>query len=151
MNLKGRIDADLKVAMLGRDAFLTELLRGLKSAILYQEVALKKREEGLSEAEIEQLFAREAKKRVEAAGYFDQGGNHVAAEKERHEKAAIEKYLPEQMSEAQLTVIIDEVISTTEATGFAAMGQVIGKIKAQVGNTADGALIAKIVKQKLGV
>jgi uncharacterized protein YqeY len=137
--------------MLGRDAFLAELLRGLKSAILYQEVALKKREEGLSEVEIEQVLGKEAKKRTEAAELFARGGNQESSEKELKEKAAIEKYLPEQMSEAELEIIIDEAISSTEATGPAAMGQVIGKVKAKVGNSADGALIARIAKQKLGV
>jgi len=151
MQLKGRIDADLKTAMLARDAFLSELLRGLKSAILYQEVALKKREEGLSDAEIEQVLAKEAKKRSEAAELFDRGGNHEAADKERREKTAIDGYLPTQLDEMQIAAIVDEVISGLDNAGPAAMGQVIGAVKAKTGTTADGAIIAQIVKQKLGV
>lgn len=149
MNLKGRIDADLKAAMLGRDAFLTELLRGLKSAILYEEVAKKKREEGLSDAEIEQVFAREAKKRDESAEMFDKGGKPELADKERREKEVIATYLPKQLSEAELATIVDEEIASLGASGPQAMGQVIGKVKARVGQAADGATVARLVKEKL--
>lgn len=149
--LKGRIDADLKTAMLGGDKFLTEVLRGLKSAILYKEVALKKREEGLSDAEIEQLFASEAKKRDESANLFEQGGNQESADKERSEKEIILGYLPQQLSEEEIAVIVDEEVANLGESGPQAMGKVIGSVKARTGSTADGAIIAKIVKTKLGV
>jgi len=149
MNLKGRIDADLKSAMLGRDAFLTELLRGLKSAIQYEEVAKKKRDEGLSDSEIEQVLAREAKKRDESAEMFDKGGIAEKADKERHEKEVIQTYLPKQLSEEELAVIVNEEIAASGASGPQAMGQVIGKVRARVGQAADGAMIARLVKEKL--
>lgn len=150
MALKQQIEADLKTALLGGDKLAVEVLRGLKSAILYEEVAKKKRETGLDDAEIEQLFAKECKKRDESAALFEQGGNTESAKKERDEKIIIEKYLPEQITEEKLTAIIDEVIAATGASGAQAMGQVIGQVRAKVGSTADGASIARIVKQKLG-
>ncbi|HEX4661985.1 MAG TPA: GatB/YqeY domain-containing protein [Candidatus Saccharimonadales bacterium] len=149
--LKGRIDADLKTAMLGGDKFLTEVLRGLKSAILYKEVALKKRDEGLSDAEIEQLFASEAKKRDESAALFEQGGNQESADKERREKEIILGYLPTQLSEGDIAVIVDEEVQKLGENGPQAMGKVIGAVKSRTGSTADGAIIARIVKTKLGV
>lgn len=149
--LKGRIDADLKTAMLGGDKFLTEVLRGLKSAILYKEVALKKREEGLSDAEIEQLFASEAKKRDESANLFEQGGNQESADKERSEKEIILGYLPQQLSEEEIAIIVDEEVANLGESGPQAMGKIIGAVKARTGSTADGAIIARIVKTKLGV
>ena len=149
MNLKGRINADLKSAMLGRDAFLTELLRGLKSAIQYEEVAKNKREEGLSDSEIEQVLAREAKKRDESAEMFDKGGNAEKADKERREKEVIQTYLPKQLSEEELAVIVNEEIAASGASGPQAMGQVIGKVRARVGQAADGAMIARLVKEKI--
>lgn len=151
MNLKGRIDADLKTAMLTGDKFLTSVLRGLKSAIMYQEIALKKREAGLDESQIEQLLAKEAKKREESAVLYERGGNQPAADKERRERSAILGYLPEQMGEDELGLIIDEEIAASSATGAQAMGQVIGKVRARVGSSADGAVIARLVKEKLGV
>lgn len=151
MSLKGRIDADLKAAMLQGDKFLTSVLRGLKSAITYQEIALKKRDEGLDDSEIEQLFAKEAKKRDESAVLYEQGGNQPAADKERKEKEIILGYLPEQMSEAEIAAIVDEEIAASGAMGLQAMGQVIGKVRARTGSSADGAIIARVVKEKLGV
>jgi uncharacterized protein len=151
MNLKGRIDADLKAAMLSGDKFLTSVIRGIKSAITYQEIALKKREDGIDDSEIEQLLAKEAKKREESALLYDQGGNNEAAEKERKEKEIILGYLPEQMDESQLATIVDEEVAASGASGVQAMGQVIGKVRARVGTSADGAAIARLVKEKLGV
>jgi len=151
MALKGRIDADLKTAMLARDAFLTEVLRGLKSAILYQEVALKNRDPGLDDAQIQELFAKEAKKRDESAELFDRGGNHKSADKERREKVVIQQYLPVQLSGADLAKDVDEEIAATAAAGPQAMGQVIGKVRARVGTSAEGVAIARLVKEKLGI
>ncbi len=83
IKLTDRIAADFKAAMLARDSFTTELLSGLKAAILNEEVAKGVRETGLEESVIEQLIAREAKKRDEAAALFEQGGNQESADKER--------------------------------------------------------------------
>ena len=147
--LKSKLEADLKQAMLARDGFLVETLRGLKAAILNEEVAKGARDEGLSDDVIEQLFAREAKKRDEAAGLFEQGGNQASADKERAEKEIILKYLPEQLSENELQVLVNDVILELEPEGMKDMGRVIGAVKAKVGNTADGSMIANLVKKSL--
>lgn len=144
-----RINADLKTAMLARDAFRTETLRGLKAAILNEEVARGAREAGLDEAAVEQLIAREAKKRDEAATLFEQGGNQASADKERAEKVLLSAYLPEQLSEAEVQALVDEVVADLKPEGMKDMGRVIGAVKAKAGNTADGALIAKLVKDSI--
>lgn len=136
--------------MLSGDALRVETLRGLKSVILYAEVAAGKREEGLSEAEIEVLFVREAKKRQESAELYVQGQAQDRADKELSEKAIIEEYLPEQVNEADILAIVEKTITELSASGPQAMGQVIGKVKGMLGSTADGAVIARIVKEKLG-
>ena len=147
--LKERINADLKSAMLSRDALKTQTLQGLKAAILYEEVAKKVRETGLDEAEIEQLIAREAKKRDEAAELFERGGNKASAEKERAEKVILSVYLPAQLSESELSALIADVITERRPEGQKDMGRVIGAVKSRVGNSADGALVAKLVKDQL--
>lgn len=147
--LKQKLQEDIKAAMLSRDTLRLETLRGLKSAILYAEVAAGKREAGLPDSEIEVIFAKEAKKRQESADLYVQGGAADKADKELSEKAIIEEYLPEQLSEAELTVAVEKVIAELQATSLQAMGQVVGAVKAAVGTSADGALIAKIVKEKL--
>ncbi len=149
MNLKDRINADLKTAMLARDEFRTTTLRGLKAAILNEEVAKGLREEGLSDDAIEQLIAREAKKRDEAAGLFEQGGNQVSADKERAEKVLLSDYLPEQMSSDDLKQLVADVVAELKPEGMKDMGRVIGAVKAKAGNAADGALIAQLVKDSL--
>lgn len=149
MSLKTQLADDLKSAMLARDSFLTDLLKGIKSAILNQEIASGKRDEGLSEAEVESLLAREAKKRDEAANLFEQGGNQELADKERREKEIIAKYLPEQLSTEDIEKLVAEAIANTGATEIKDLGKVIGQVKAKAGNSADGALVAKIAKDQL--
>lgn len=144
-----RINADLKTAMLARDAFRTETLRGLKAAILNEEVARGAREAGLDEAAVEQLIAREAKKRDEAATLFEQGGNQASADKERAEKVLLSAYLPEQLSEVEVQALVDEAVADLKPEGMKDMGRIIGAVKAKAGNTADGALIAKLVKDSI--
>ena len=70
MALKERIDGDLKTALLGGDRFKAQVLRGLKAAVLNEEVAKNKRDEGLDDASIEQIVAREIKKRNESAELY---------------------------------------------------------------------------------
>lgn len=149
MSLKTQLDQDLKSAMLARDSFLSDVLKGIKSAILNQEIASGKRDEGLSEAEIESLLARESKKRDEAAKLYDQGGNAEMAKKERAEKELIAKYLPEQLSIEDVEKLVTDAITTTGATELKDLGKVIGQVKAKAGNSADGALVAKIAREKL--
>lgn len=147
--LKERIQADLKAAMLARDTLCTQTLQGLKAAILYEEVAKKIRETGLDDAGIEQLIAREVKKRDEAAGLFEQGGNQESADKERAEKEILSAYLPEQLSEEAVKKLVDEVVAAVNPAGMQDMGKVIGAVKARAGNAADGATVARLVKDKL--
>jgi uncharacterized protein YqeY len=148
-SLKERINADLKSAMLSRDTIKTQTLQGLKAAILNEEVAKKVRDTGLDEASIEQVIVRESKKRVEAAELFDKGGNAESAEKERVEKEILSVYLPQQMSEEEVREVIGNVIADLKPEGPKDMGRVIGAVKAKTGNSADGALVAKLVKESL--
>ena len=148
-NLTDRINADLKEAMLARDEFVTMTLRGLKAAILNEEVAKGARDTGLGDEAIEQLIARESKKRDEAAKLFEQGGNQASADKERAEKELLSKYLPEQMSEDEIKVLVAETIAELKPEGMKDMGRVIGAVKARAGNAADCAMIAQLVKDSL--
>ena len=143
--LKEQINADLKTAMLARNAFETTVLRGLKASILDEEVKLGKREEGLNDAEIETLVAREVKKRKEAANLLDA----ERAENELKEAEILSKYLPEMASEEEIRAAVKDEISTMGEVSIKQMGAIIGKMKAKFGNSADGAVLAKIVKEEL--
>jgi len=147
--LKAQLDNDIKAALLSGDRFVAAVLRDFKAAILNEEVAQRKRDEGLSDEDIEKIFAKEVKKRHESAALYDQADRAELAETERSEARILEAYLPEQVSEEEIQTVVTTVITDLGVSGPAAMGQVIGAVKAKLGNTADGATIARLVKTSL--
>jgi hypothetical protein len=149
MNLKNAIDQDLKTALLGGDQPLATTLRGLKAEILNIEIRDGKRAEGLNDDEVIAVLQKEAKKRQESADLYRQGGDEHREAKELAEKEIIAQYLPAQLSETEVQALIDEVVAATGASGMQAMGQVIGAVKAKAGASADGAMVARLVKEKL--
>lgn len=149
MALSAKIQDDTKAALLGGDRFVADTLRNLKAAILNEEVAQGKRDTGLDDAEIEKIIAREVKKRNESITLYEQNGRPDLAETERKEAEILASYLPEQLTEDELRTVVTAKIAELGATDPKAMGQVIGAVKQQVGNSADGALLAQIVKELL--
>lgn len=149
MSLKAQLDNDIKAALLGGDRFRADILRNLKAAILSEEVAKNKRDEGLSDEEFEQVAAREVKKRLDSVEQYTAAGRSELAEAEAAEAKIIEAYLPEQLSEEAIKKAVDETIAALGVAGPQAMGQVIGAVKGKLGNAADGATIARLVKEAL--
>jgi uncharacterized protein YqeY len=149
MALKSQIDADLKAALLGGDRFVAEVLRGLKSEILNEEVKQGKRDEGLDDETIEKLIVREVKKRQDSATQYEAAGRPELVEAERAESKVIEAYLPEQLSEDDIKKAVAETISSMGVTDMSGMGQVIGAVKGKLGSAADGGTIARLTKEAL--
>jgi uncharacterized protein YqeY len=149
MLLEQQIEQDIKAAQLGGDKFRLTTLRGVKATLLNVKVATGKRDSGLSDEEVLPILAKEAKKRQESADLYVQGGAQERADQELAEKAIIDAYLPAQLSEAEIARLVDQVITETGAQGPAALGQVIGQVKGRAGASADGATIARLVKEKL--
>ncbi len=147
--LEQRLEQDIKVALLAGDAVRVTTLRGLKATLLNVKVNTGKRDSGLTDEEVLPILAKEAKKRQESAEMYAQGGATERAQAELLEKTVIEEYLPAQLDEAAITELVDSVIAETGATSMANMGQVIGMAKQKAGATADGSVIARIVKEKL--
>lgn len=148
--IKAQIDKDLKTAMLAGDKILTTTLRGLKSAILYAEVAAGSRDSGgMADDQIIDIFSKEAKKRQESADLYRQGGNTEKAEAEEAEKAVIQQYLPKQMEESELKALVDATVTELGVSSPQAMGQVIAAVKQKTAGQADGARIAALVKERL--
>ncbi len=148
MSLKSEIEKDLKAAMLAGDKELVSTLRGLKSAILYAEVAEGLREEGLGDEKLIALLHKEAKKRQDSADLYGQGGNTDKQKAELAEKEIIEKYLPEQIPEEELIKIVEDSISEI-GNEKQNMGKIIGLVKQRTAGNADGAYIARLVKERL--
>lgn len=148
--MQDKIDSDIKAAMLAGDKPKAETLRGLKSAILNEAIALGAKDEGLNDEQIQKVLAREAKKRQEAADLYEQGGDNERAEAELAEKQIIGAYLPEPVSDAEIDAAVKEAVVATGASSPADMGKVIGAVRAKFGASADGATIARIAKEQLG-
>ena len=149
MALKEQINNDLKAALLGGNRFAGEVLRGLKAVILNEEVAKDKRDEGLDDSVIEQLIVREVKKRNESAVIYDNANRPELAADERSEAKILSVYLPKQLSEAEVDAVVRRIVSELGISGPSAMGQVIGAVKKELGNAADGTLVAQLVKSAL--
>lgn len=148
--LKATIDKDLKAAMLSGDKRLVEVLRGLKSAILYKEVADGKREAGLSDEEIVTVFKKEQKSRRDAIALYEQAKETARADEEKYQLDVISKYMPEELSEEAVVSLVREVLDELgiEQPETKDMGRIIGAIKVKASN-ADGALVAKVVKEQV--
>jgi uncharacterized protein YqeY len=142
-----KINADLKTAMLARDEFTTTTLRGLKSAILYEEVAQGKRDVGLADAEIESVVAKEIKKRDDALKIYVAAGDDERADKEDREWKILQKYLPKQLSYEEEKDLIAKVIVENNFTDKD-FGRIIGEVKKRAGNATTGERISNVLKQE---
>lgn len=149
MALKEQLQNDMKAALLGGNRFEADVLRDLKAAILNEEVAAGKREDGLGDEAIEKVIVREVKKRSESIRMYEENGRPELAEAERSEAAILERYLPKQLPESEVQDIVTTTINEMGATGMQSMGLVIKAVKDKVGNTADGAVVARLVKEQL--
>jgi uncharacterized protein YqeY len=149
--LEERIEQDLKTALLARDAQRVSTLRIIKSVLLNIKVATGTRGVSLDDVQVLSLLAKEAKKRQESADLYIQGGDQTRAQNELAEKAIIEAYLPKQLSEIDIANVVGKVITETGAEGKASMGNVISLVKQKTQGSADGAVIARITKEKLGI
>jgi len=150
VSLKETISNDLKAAFLGGNRFISDTLKGLKAVILNQEIALGKREEGLTDAEVEAVVQKEVKKRRESAEIYTQAGRDELAQKELDEMEILEKYLPQQLSEAEIEALLRQIIDESKLTLDAKnQGMLIGQVKKRVGSAADGAVVARVVARLL--
>jgi uncharacterized protein YqeY len=147
--MQEQIERDLKAAMLAGEKEKAEVLKGIKNALQYEAVNTGARAEGLSDEQVQKVLAREAKKRQEAADLYKNANESERAQKELAEKDIISKYLPEQLSEEEVSKVVTEEISKLDNPTPADMGKVIGAVRGRLQGQADGALIARLVKENL--
>jgi hypothetical protein len=140
-----QIESDLTLAMKAKNQIAVDTLRGLKVRLQNDKIA-KMRD--LTEADVVALVKSEIKRRKEAAESFTAGGRPEMAEKELAEAKILEGYMPEQMPEADIVKIIDEIIAQNSFIA-ADFGKAMGMLKSKIGQSADGALMAKLLKEKL--
>jgi uncharacterized protein YqeY len=148
MALKEQIDNDIKDAMRNKRKDELTALRGIKSMILLAETEKGAGGDLKEEAEI-RLLTKAAKQRKESAEIYRKENRPELAEKEEFEYGVISRYLPEQMSEEELSQILDKIIDESGAAGPSDMGKVMGTATKQLSGKADGKAIAAMVKDKL--
>ncbi len=146
MDLIEQLEADLGEAMKLRDEVRTTTLRLLKSALKNYQIELG---HDLTMQEALSVLQKEAKKHQDSIKQYEAADRDDLADEEKAELEVIEKYLPEQMSREELEKIVEEAISSLNASGPSDMGKVIGMVRAKTEGKADGSMIAEIAKQKL--
>lgn len=151
VTFKDRLRADLTAAMRSRDEVRTAALRMALTAVRAEEVSGDVARE-LSDDEIVSVLGREAKKRREAAAAFEGAGRREQAARERDELAVLATYLPAQLSDENLAVIVAEEVAAAVAagaSGMSAMGRVMKAVQPRVAGRAEGARVAAEVRRQL--
>lgn len=143
MSIIKQIDQDLIIAQKAKDEVVVLTLRMVKSAFKNQAIELRQPE--LSETEAILILRREMKKRLDSIQAYNAGGRPELAAHEQVECEIIKKYLPPELSEADVSRAIDEVL----ATGASNFGQVMKEVMQKLQGQADGQLVQRLVKEKL--
>jgi uncharacterized protein YqeY len=146
MSLKSRIKEDMKSAMKAGDKDRLKVVRLMLAAI--KQVEVDNRVE-LDDAGVLSVLDKMVKQRRDSVDQFEKGNREDLAAIERAEIEVIAGYLPEQLSDAELAALIDEVIAATGAASMRDMGKVMGQIKASAAGRADMGAVSAAVKERL--
>ncbi len=146
MNIEERINADIKAAMLAKNAAKLEALRAIKSVVLL----LKTSAEGLTDDSSNKALQKEVKKRKETAEIYVGQNRQDLADSELFQAAIIEEYLPKQMGEDEVKQELAKIIASVGATGAADLGKVMGAASKFFAGKADNKMVSSLVKQMLG-
>ena len=149
MSLEQTIMAEMKDAMKSKNEGVLRALRSIKAEIIKA-----KTEPGaggeINEATELKFLQKMMKQRRDSIEIFEKQGRNDLAEKEKEEVAVIERFLPKQMSEAELKETIRQIITSVGATTVADLGKVMGIASKQLAGKADGKMVSQLVKEMLG-
>lgn len=147
MDLRQRLDQDLKDAMRAKDTVRLETVRNVRGAIRAREIDGGK---ALTEDEIHKLVRGLVKQREESMAQYAEGGRADLVERERAERAILEGYLPAAASAADVEAAVAETVAALGASSMKDMGRVMKAALERLGPSADGKLVSAAVKAKLG-
>ena len=142
-----KIAENYKQAMKQKDAAMVATLSFLRAQL--KNVAIEKRQETLEDADVITVIKKQVKQRQDSIEQFEKGGRTDLAEKEKAELAVLKSYLPEELSEAALGALIDEVVKASGASSLKDMGKVMKEVQAKVAVSAAGKAVSEMVKAKL--
>jgi len=146
--LKDTLRTDLTDAIRSRDQVRAATLRMVLAALTNEEVSGTQARE-LSDAEVQKVVAKEAKKRREASSAFASAGRPELAAKEEAELAVLEGYLPTQLDDAEIEALVAQAMTQTGATGMPQLGLVMKAVQPLVAGRAEGGRVAAAVRQAL--
>lgn len=145
--LEEKIQQDIKAAMLAKDSVALASVRAIKAAILLAKTA--EGSKPVDDNEIIKIIQKLVKQRKESAEIYSQQNRPELAENELAEAAVMEKYLPKQLSEAEIEAKVKEIIAQVGATSMADMGKVMGTATKALAGAADGRVISALVRKLL--
>lgn len=147
MSLETKVMEQIKDAMRAKDEAALRTLRAIKAAILLEKTSGSGTE--ITEADEIKMLQKMAKQRRDSLDIFKQQNREDLAVKEQEELTIIEKFLPQQLSQDELTAVLKNIIAETGASSPADMGKVMGAATKQLAGKADGKAISETVKQLL--
>ena len=147
MNLRERLNEEIKAAMKARAADRLGALRLMLAAVKQREVDERIT---LDDAGVVSVVEKMIKQRKDSIAQFEKAARQDLADKEKFEIGVIESYLPQQLSAAEIDSIVAEAIASSGAKSPADMGKVMGIVKPKVAGRADMGRISALVKSKLG-
>lgn len=148
MNLQAQVMEKMKEAMKAKDTIALQALRAVKSAFLLAKTETGAQQELTAEQEIKIIQKQVKQRKDSAAIYFNQGREDLASP-ELAEILVLEQFLPEALSEAQISKVILETIANLGAKGMQDMGKVMGVVSKELAGKADGKMTADLVKKHL--
>ncbi len=144
--MKKKLLEDLKEAMKEKNEIKKNAIQMVRAGILQIE---KDKGIELTDEQIIELISKEVKKRKDSIADYEKGGREDLVNQINEEISYLEKYLPKQLTEEEITVIVKEIIAELGATTMKDMGKVMKAAKEKMGVTADGKTINKVVKENL--
>ena len=144
--LKEKLLEDLKEAMKDKNLVRKNTIQMIRAAILQVE---KDKQIELTEEQVVEIIAKEAKKRKDAQADFESSGREDLINQNKEEIAILSEYLPKQLTVEEIEVVVKKVIEETGATSIREMGSVMKKAKEQIGAAADGKTVSDVVKRLL--
>ena len=148
MNIENKINESIKDSMKSKDTLRLESLRAIKSAILLEKTKTGSKDQ-VDEEIILKILQKMVKQRNDSAKIYIEQERGELAEVEISQSKIISEFLPEQLSESELSEIIDSVIIDLNAESMKDMGKVIANVNLKVSGKAEGRVIAEMVKNKL--
>lgn len=150
MNLREKIQEDIKSAMISKDQDKLSTIRMLKSAIQYFEIQKGGAGYEATDEDVIDVVSKEIKKRKESIELYEKGGRQELADKEKFEITILQGYMPQQLSDEEINSFINDAIIQTGASTIQDMGKVMGVLSPKIKGKADGGTVSRIVRERLG-